>query len=158
MRHLPRSSALGTAQAQHQRTLSGREAAFKDLKDDLQLRPIFHQLEQRIEAHIFTAFMAYCPDVSLRARPRALAGGLIRAVLDKCGDIKVLDVHFPTADSRTLVLTRLTDPNADHEILQHQLKLAGKWTTRRRTHADAAVELGRGADLVAYAPAGGYAG
>jgi hypothetical protein len=42
------------------------EAAFKNLKDDLALRPIFHQLEHRIEAHIFVAFMAYCLHVTLR--------------------------------------------------------------------------------------------
>src|SRR5450755_3979005 len=47
------------------------EAAFKTMKDDLQLRPIHHQLEQRIEAHIFVAFLAYCLHVTLRARPHA---------------------------------------------------------------------------------------
>lgn len=100
------------------------EAAFKNLKDDLQLRPIFHQLERRIEAHIFTAFMAYCLHVTLRARLRLLAPGLTpRAVLDKLADIKMLDVHFPTTDGRILVLTRHTEPNADHKILLHQLKL-----------------------------------
>jgi len=100
------------------------EAAFKNLKDDLQLRPIFHQLERRIEAHIFTAFMAYCLHVTLRARLRQLAGGLTpRAVLDKLADIKMLDVHFPTTDGRTLILTRRTEPNADHKILLHQLRL-----------------------------------
>ncbi|HKB48146.1 MAG TPA: IS1634 family transposase, partial [Ktedonobacterales bacterium] len=58
------------------------EAAFKTLKDDLQLRPIYHQLEQRIEAHIFVAFLAYCLHVTLRARLRPLAPGLTpRAVL-----------------------------------------------------------------------------
>ena len=41
------------------------EAAFKDFKDDLALRPIFHQLERRIEAHIFVAFLAYCLHVTL---------------------------------------------------------------------------------------------
>jgi transposase len=41
------------------------EAAFKNLKDDLQLRPIYHQLQSRIEAHIFVAFMAYCLHVSM---------------------------------------------------------------------------------------------
>jgi len=55
------------------------EAAFKTLKDDLGLRPIYHQLEQRIEAHIFIAFMAYCLHVTLRARLRPLAGGLTPA-------------------------------------------------------------------------------
>jgi hypothetical protein len=100
------------------------EAAFKNLKDDLQLRPIFHQLEHRIEAHIFVAFMAYCLHVTLRAQLRQLAGGLTpRAVLDKFADIKMLDVHFPTTDGRTLILTRHTEPNPDHKILLHQLKL-----------------------------------
>jgi transposase len=100
------------------------EAAFKNLKDDLQRRPIFHQLEHRIEAHIFTAFMAYCLHVTLRAQLRQIAGGLTpRAVLDKLADIKMLDVHFPTTDGRTLILTRHTEPNADHKIILHQLKL-----------------------------------
>src|SRR6478735_1904518 len=62
------------------------EAAFKTMKDDLQLRPIHHQLERRIEAHIFVAFLAYCLHVTLRARLRPLAGGLTpRAVLDAFG-------------------------------------------------------------------------
>jgi transposase len=73
------------------------EAAFKNLKDDLALRPIFHQLEHRIEAHIFVAFIAYCLHVTLRARLRPLAPGLTpRAVLDKFASIQMLDVHFPT--------------------------------------------------------------
>jgi transposase len=60
------------------------EAAFKDLKHDLGLRPIYHQLEHRIEAHIFVAFLAYCLHVTLRGQLRGLAGGLTpRAVLDK---------------------------------------------------------------------------
>ena len=63
------------------------------MKDDLGLRPIYHQLEQRIEAHIFVAFMAYCLHVTLRARLRPLAGGLTpRAVLDKLAAIQMLDV------------------------------------------------------------------
>src|SRR6478735_7067406 len=78
------------------------EAAFKNLKDDLGLRPIYHQLEERIEAHIFVAFMAYCLHVTLRARLKLLAGGLTpRAVLDKLSAIQMLDVHFPTTDGRT---------------------------------------------------------
>jgi transposase len=100
------------------------EAAFKTLKDDLQLRPIHHQLEQRIEAHIFVAFMAYCLQVTLRARLKPLAGGLTpRAVLDKLAAIQMLDVHFPTTDGRTLILTRHTEPQPDHKILLNQLGL-----------------------------------
>ena len=101
------------------------EAAFKNLKDDLGLRPIYHQLEQRIEAHIFVAFMAYCLHVTLRARLKSLAGGLTpRVVLDKLAAIQMLDVHFPTTDGRTLILSRYTELNSDQKLLVSQLKLA----------------------------------
>src|SRR5262249_57976736 len=97
---------------------------FKNLKDDLGLRPIYHQLEQRIEAHIFVAFMAYCLHVTLRARLRPLAPGLTpRAVLDKLAAIQMLDVQFPTTDGRTLILTRYTEPTLDHKLLLEQLNL-----------------------------------
>jgi transposase len=100
------------------------EAAFKNLKDDLQLRPIYHQLEQRIEAHIFVAFLAYCLHVTLRARLRPLAPGLTpRAVLDKLAAVQMLDVCFPTTDGRTLVLNRYTELNADQKLLVRQLNL-----------------------------------
>ena len=100
------------------------EAAFKNLKDDLQLRPIYHQLEHRIEAHIFVAFIAYCLHVTLRARLKPLAPGLTpRAILDKLAAIQMLDVHFPTTDGRTLILTRYTEPNPDQRLLIHQLNL-----------------------------------
>jgi transposase len=101
------------------------EAAFKDLKGDLQLRPIHHQLEHRIEAHIFVAFLAYCLQVTLRARLKPLAPGLTpRAVLDKMAAVQMLDVHFPTTDGRTLILSRHTELNPDQKVLLKQLKLA----------------------------------
>src|SRR6202047_3305750 len=60
------------------------EEAFKNLKGDLAIRPIFHQHEHRIEAHIFIAFLAYCLHVTLHRRLHALAPGLTpRSVLDK---------------------------------------------------------------------------
>ena len=100
------------------------EAAFKNLKDDLQLRPIYHQLQHRIEAHIFVAFMAYCLHVTLKARLRPLAPGLTpRAVLDKFATMQMLDVKFPTTDGRTLILPRYTEPDTDHKLLLEQLKL-----------------------------------
>ena len=100
------------------------EAAFKTMKDDLQLRPIYHQLEQRIEAHIFVAFLAYCLHVTLRARLKPLAPGLTpRAVLDKFAAVQMLDVHFPTTDGRTLILRRYTELTADQKMLVQQLKL-----------------------------------
>ena len=100
------------------------EAAFKTMKDDLQLRPIHHQLEHRIEAHIFIAFLAYCLHVTLRARLKPLAPGLTpRAVLDKFAAIQMLDVRFPTADGRTLILSRYTELTADQKLLARHLKL-----------------------------------
>ena len=101
------------------------EAAFKNLKDDLQLRPIYHQLQHRIEAHIFVAFISYCLHVTLKARLRPVAGGLTpRAVLDKFATMRMLDVKFPTTDGRTLILSRYTEPDTDHKLLLEQLKLA----------------------------------
>lgn len=100
------------------------EAAFKNLKDDLQLRPIYHQLQHRIEAHIFVAFLSYCLHVTLKARLRPVADGLTpRAVLDKFATLQMLDVQFPTTDGRTLILSRYTEPNTDHKLLLEQLKL-----------------------------------
>ncbi len=98
------------------------EAAFKDLKDDLSLRPIFHSAEQRIEAHIFVSFLAYCLHVSLRACLRPLAPGLTpRALLDKFAAIQMVDVHFPTTDGRELVFSRYTQPEKDQQLLLAQL-------------------------------------
>lgn len=100
------------------------EAVFKHLKDDLQLRPIYHQLERRIEAHIFVAFMAYCLHITLRAHLKSLAPGLTsRAVLDTLAGIQMLDVHFPTTDSRTLIVSRYTEPNPEQRLLVERLNL-----------------------------------
>jgi transposase len=100
------------------------EAAFKTLKGDLEVRPIFHQTIERIEAHIFVAFLAHCLHVTLRARLRPLAGGLTpRAVLDKFAAIQMLDVHFPTTEGRTLILSRYTELNTDQKLLTRQLNL-----------------------------------
>ena len=100
------------------------EAAFKNLKDDLQLRPIYHQLEGRIEAHIFVAFLAYCLHVTLRAQLKPLAPGLTpRAVIDKLAAIQMLDVHFPTTDGRKLILSRYTELNPEQKLLVKRLNL-----------------------------------
>ncbi|MBU6400309.1 MAG: hypothetical protein KGS61_08320 [Verrucomicrobia bacterium] len=98
------------------------EAAFKDLKDDLSLRPIFHSLERRIEAHIFVSFLAYCLHVSLRAALKPLAPGLSpRSLLEKFAAIQMLNVHFPTTDGRELIFCRYTQPEKDHKMLLAQL-------------------------------------
>jgi transposase len=100
------------------------EAAFKNLKDDLALRPLHHQLEHRIEAHIFISFLAYCLHITLRRRLRDLAPGLTpRSVLEKFATMQMLDVHLPTTDERTVILSRYTHPETDIQILLQQLKL-----------------------------------
>jgi transposase len=100
------------------------EAAFKNLKGDLALRPIHHQLEQRIEAHIFISFLAYCLHVTLRRRLRDLAPGLTpRAVLEKFATLQMLDVYLPTTDERTVILSRYTHPETDVQLLLQRLKL-----------------------------------
>jgi hypothetical protein len=100
------------------------EQAFKELKGDLSIRPIHHQKEDRIEAHIFVAFLAYCLQVTLKHRARALAPGLTpRAVLEKFSAIQMVDVHLPTTDGHTLCLTRHTEPEKDHSLLLQRLDL-----------------------------------
>jgi transposase len=124
-RYLLRSNLSGEDPAklwQFYIQLTQVEAAFKDLKDELSLRPIFHRLESRIEAHIFVAFLAYCLHVSLRARLRVLAPGLTpRSMLEKFAAIQMLDVHFPTNDGRELVFCRYTQPEKDQKMLLAQL-------------------------------------
>jgi len=98
------------------------EAAFKNLKGDLSIRPIYHQREDRIEAHIFAAFLAYCLQVTLRAKLRGKAPGLTpRAALEKFARMQMLDVHFPTTDGRELIFTRYTQPEKDQQLLLEQL-------------------------------------
>ena len=100
------------------------EQAFKELKGDLGIRPVYHQREDRIEAHIFVAFLAYCLQVTLKARLRPLAPGLTpRAALDNLAAIQMVDVHLPTTDGRHLILSRYTQPEPEQQILLDQLRL-----------------------------------
>jgi hypothetical protein len=101
------------------------EEAFKNLKGDLAIRPIFHKNDTRIEAHIFIAFLAYCLHVTLTRRLHALAPGLTaRSALEKFAALQMIDVHIPTTDSREILLTRYTHPEPELQLLIGQLKLA----------------------------------
>jgi hypothetical protein len=100
------------------------EAAFKTLKGDLAIRPIFHQDDERIEAHIFLAFLAYCLHVTLGNQLKALAPGLTpRAVFEKFAAVQMIDVNIPTTDGRELSLTRYTQPEPELKLLLDKLKL-----------------------------------
>ena len=109
---------------QHYVQLTEIEAVFRALKSDLAIRPLYHQKDSRIEAHIFVSFLAYCLYITLGQRLRTLAPGLTpRAVLEKMAAIQMVDVWVPTTDGRLLILPRYTQPEKDHQMLLHQLHL-----------------------------------
>jgi transposase len=126
-RYLLRTNLTGNDPAvlwQYYIQLVAVEEAFKNLKGDLAIRPIFHRDERRIEAHIFIAFLAYCLYITLHRRLHALAPGLTaRSVLEKFAAVQMIDVHVPTTDGRELVLTRYTQPEPELQLLIQQLKL-----------------------------------
>ena len=98
------------------------EEAFKTLKSDLDLRPIHHQIERRVEAHIFVAFLAYCLTVTLRMKLNSAATGLTpREVLHSLGAIQLVDVHIPITDGRELVMPRYTEPETQQEMILEKL-------------------------------------
>ena len=125
--YLLRSNLVGEAPAvlwERYIQLTQIEAAFRTMKSELGIRPLYHQLQNRVEAHILVAFLAYCLVVTLKSRLQALAPGLTpKAVLEKLAAIQMLDVWLPTTDGRCLVLPRYTQPDLEQQILLHELKL-----------------------------------
>jgi transposase len=100
------------------------EEAFRTLKSDLAIRPIFHQDQSRIEAHVFVAFLAYCLYVTLGRQLKALAPGLTaRNALEKFAAVQMVDVRIPTTDGREVLLTRYTQPETELELLLERLQL-----------------------------------
>jgi transposase len=100
------------------------EQAFKEIKHDLSIRPIFHRNDERIEAHIFVAFLAYCLQVTLKNKLHTISGGTTpREVIDKFKTLQMVDVVLPTTDGRQLLLPRYTQPEAEHRLLLDQLRL-----------------------------------
>ena len=100
------------------------EQAFKELKHDLGIRPVYHQKDNRIEAHLFVSFLAYCLHITLKQQAKARAPGLTpRAILEKFSTVQMIDVHLPTTDGRQLILPRHTQPAKELQLLLHQLHL-----------------------------------
>ena len=105
--------------------LTNIEAAFKCLKSDLNIRPIHHQVQPRVEAHIFVAFMGYSLMATLQMRTRQHAPGLTpRAVLEQLAAIQMIDVHLPMTDGRCLVMPRHTEPEPEQQLLLNKLGLS----------------------------------
>jgi hypothetical protein len=101
------------------------EAVFRSLKSDLGIRPVYHQLQHRAEAHILIAFLAYCLQVTLKNRLMIHAPGLTPlAVMDKLAAIQMIDVLIPTVDGRCLILPRYTQPEPEAKIVLEKLHLA----------------------------------
>ena len=100
------------------------EQAFKELKSDLGIRPVYHHKEDRVDAHVLVAFMGYCLQVTLRHKLRESACGMTsQAVLETMSRIQMLDVSFETLDGRTLLMERYTEPNEDHKLLLYHLRM-----------------------------------
>jgi transposase len=100
------------------------ESVFRSLKSELRVRPIYHQLEHRADAHILIAFLAYCLQVTLKNRLMAHAPGLTPAsAMEKLATIQMIDVCIPTVDGRWLILPRYTQPDTDTKMLLHKLNI-----------------------------------
>ena len=100
------------------------EAAFKSLKSELNIRPIFHYVEPRVEAHVLIAFLGYCLLATLKMRLEPHAPGLSpRSVLEILGQLIMVDVHLPTTDNRELRLSRYTQPDAGQQLVLEKLNL-----------------------------------
>jgi hypothetical protein len=98
------------------------EESFRTLKGDLGLRPVFHQLDGRIEAHVFISFLAYCLHVTLEQYNKKAATGLSsRSVLGRMSEIQMLDVTIPATDGREVRMKRYTKPEKVHQLLLDQL-------------------------------------
>jgi len=100
------------------------EEAFKTLKSDLNLRPIHHQIEKRVEAHILVAFLGYCLNMALKMKLTPAAPGLTpRAALQSLSAIQMLEVHVPIRDGRELIMPRCTEPEAQQKMVLEKLGL-----------------------------------
>ncbi len=100
------------------------EAVFRIFKGDLAIRPIHHQKESRIEAHIFIAFLAYCLHVTLKRLVFRYAPGLTpRSIIEQMKIIQMLDVRIPTTDGRYLKMSRYTKPDKCQQLLLSKLHL-----------------------------------
>jgi hypothetical protein len=105
-------------------TLTEVEEAFRNLKGDLAIRPIHHQVERRVEAHILISFLAYCLHVTLRQMAKTRAPGLTpRSILEQMRQIQMVDIHIPTMDGRELRMPRYTTPEKPQQLLLSQLQL-----------------------------------
>jgi transposase len=102
--------------------LSEAEAAFRTLKSEVNIRPIWHWLEHRVEAHVLVAFLGYCLWVCLKKKAERAAPSLTPwQILDQLGRIVLVEVWFELKDGRSMCLPRITQPELVQRLLLGQL-------------------------------------
>jgi transposase len=116
--------------------LTEAEASFRALKSELSVRPLFHQLEPRVKAHILVAFLGYALWVTLKhllkrrppVEPKQSASGVDNAqsmtpmrAIALLSTLQSADIVLPTTDGREIRLRRITEPTAEQKSLLRQL-------------------------------------
>lgn len=98
------------------------ESAFRALKGEIVVRPIWHWISSRVEAHVMVAFLGYVLWITLRQKLRAIAQSLTPwQLLDQFARIQMIEVWFKTRDGRAVCLPRITQPEPAQMLLLHQL-------------------------------------
>ena len=104
--------------------LTEAEAAFRALKSELAIRPVFHQLERRAKAHVLVAFLGYALWVTLKHLLQRRGTGLTPArALARLATLQSADIVLPTTDGREIRLRRVTQPTPDQQRLLDQLDI-----------------------------------
>jgi transposase len=102
--------------------LTEAEAAFRTLKSEVKVRPIWHWLERRVEAHVLVAFLGYCLWVCLRKKAQRIASSLTPwQILEQLGQIALVEVWFELRDGRPICLPRITQPEPVQVLLLQRL-------------------------------------
>lgn len=105
--------------------LTEAEAAFRTLKSEVKVRPIWHWTAERVEAHVFIAFLGYCLWVCLKKKAERAAPSLTPwQILDQLGRLSLVEVWFELKDGRQLCLPRITQPEPAQALLLAQLNWA----------------------------------
>jgi len=101
------------------------EAAFRVLKSELSIRPLFHQLEHRVKAHILVAFLGYALWVTMKHLLRRKYSPLTPArVLSLLASVQSADIILPTTDGREIRLRRVTTPSPEQNEVLRTLGIA----------------------------------
>ena len=100
------------------------EAAFRALKSELSIRPLFHQLERRVKAHVLVAFLGYAMWVTLKHLLKRWPSELSPAkALELLATLHSADIVLPTTDGREIRLRRITEPTSEQKLLLQQLRI-----------------------------------